>query len=82
MAGTGWRLMLFPKTNSIATTNASHSDDFLNQRSQAFVTVEEGAFDENGVFRARFRRNGDEADYGFGVEADGGVLHVVMDADF
>lgn len=82
MAGTGWRLMLFPKTNSIRTTNATHSDDFLNQRSQAFLTVEEGVFDEDGVFCPNFRRNGDEADYGFGVELTNGVLHVVMDETF
>jgi len=82
LAGTGWRLMLFPKADSVAATSAAHSDDFLNQRSQAFLTVEEGQFDENGVFCPRFRRNGDEADYGFGVEPENGVLHVVMDTAF
>ena len=39
-------------------------------------------FDEDGVFCPNFRRNGDEADYGFGVELTNGVLHVVMDETF
>ena len=82
LAGEGYRLMLYPKTDVTVANNAVHSGDFLNQRSQAFISVEEGHFDENGTFVADRRRNGDEADYGFWVTEDIGVLRVVMDTEF
>lgn len=66
--------MLFPKKKIEWAVSAAHSADFLNQRCQPFLSVEEGILDENGVFIAKKRRNGDEADYGFWVTPDVGVV--------
>ena len=82
LAGNAWRLMLYPKSSIEAATNAAHSADFLNQRTQAFLTVREGYFDETGTYQITRRRNGDEADYGFWVTPDVGVVEVRMDANF
>ena len=82
LAGNAWRLMLYPKSSIEATTNAAHSADFLNQRTQAFLTVREGYFDETGTYQITRRRNGDEADYGFWVTPDVGVVEVRMDVNF
>ena len=82
LAGSGYRLMLFPKKHIEWAANAAHSADFLNQRSQPFLSVEEGSLDEEGTFTARIRRNGDEADYGFWVTPDVGVVRVRLDPGF
>lgn len=82
LAGSGYRLMLFPKKNIEWATNAAHSADFLNQRCQPFLSVEEGYLDEEGNFYPMIRRNGDEADYGFWVTPDVGVVRVRLDPAF
>ncbi len=82
LAGSGWRLMLFPKKHVEWATNAAHSADFLNQRCQPFLSVEEGHLDEDGKFTPAVRRNGDEADYGFWVTPDVGVVRVRLDEAF
>lgn len=79
LAGNAYRLMLFPKKKIEWAVSAAHSADFLNQRCQPFLSVEEGILDENGVFIAKKRRNGDEADYGFWVTPDVGVVRVRLD---
>lgn len=82
LAGSGYRLMLFPKKHIEWATNAAHSADFLNQRSQAFLSVDEGYLDDEGVFHTNIHRNGDEADYGFWVTPDVGVVRVRLDPAF
>jgi hypothetical protein len=42
------------------------------------VSVEEGHFDEQGLFVADHRRNGDEISQGFWVEPGRGVLRVIL----
>ena len=74
--------MLFPKKHIEWATNAAHSADFLNQRSQAFLSVDEGYLDDEGVFHTNIHRNGDEADYGFWVTPDVGVVRVRLDPAF
>lgn len=81
LAGNSYRLMLFPKKIEWAAS-AAHSADFLNQRCQPFLSVDEGVLDENGVFASKRKRNGDEADYGFWVTPDVGVVRVRLDPAF
>lgn len=79
LAGDAYRLMLFPKKDIVELTSAVHAGDFLNQRSQGYVTVTEGFFTPEGAYVPTIRRNGDEYDYGLWVTNDIGVLHVQMD---
>ncbi len=79
LTGDAYRLMLFPKKNIVETTSAVHAGDFLNQRSQGYVSVTEGFFSEDGNYVPTIIRNGDEYDYGLWVTNDIGVLHVQMD---
>lgn len=79
LAGNAYRLMLFPKKKIEWAVSAAHSADFLNQRCQPFLSVDEGFLDENGTFISHRKRNGDEADYGFWVTPDVGVVRVRLD---
>ena len=82
LAGSAYRLMLFPKKKIEWAVSAAHSADFLNQRCQPFLSVEEGTLDEMGNFTPARKRNGDEADYGFWVTPDVGVVRVRLDPGF
>ncbi len=82
LAGSNYRLMLFPKDHVVCSTSPAHSGDFLNQRTQPFLSVCEGRFDASGNYQVSGRRNGDEADYGFWVTPDVGVVRVEMNSDF
>lgn len=79
LAGDAYRLMLYPKKDIVELTSVIHAGDFLNQRSQGYVTVTEGYFAPDGTYMPTIMRNGDEYDYGLWVTADIGVLHVQMD---
>lgn len=79
LAGSAYRLMLFPKKKIEWAVSAAHSADFLNQRCQPFLSIDEGVLDEDGNFTSRRKRNGDEADYGFWVAPDVGVVRVRLD---
>ena len=79
LTGDAYRLMLFPKFNIVETTSAVHAGDFLNMRSQGYVSVTEGFFNDDGTYVPTIIRNGDEYDYGLWVTSDIGVLHVKMD---
>ena len=74
--------MLFPKDHVVCSTSPAHSGDVLNQRTQPFLSVCEGRFDASGNYQVSGRRNGDEADYGFWVTPDVGVVRVEMNSDF
>lgn len=79
LTGDAYRLMLYPKFNIVETTSAVHAGDFLNQRSQGYVSVTEGFFTDDGNYVPTIIRNGDEYDYGLWVTNDIGVLNVKMD---
>lgn len=79
LAGDAYRLKLYPKFNIVELTSSVHADDFLNTRSQGYVSVTEGFFTPDGSYTPTIRRNGDEYDYGLWVTNDIGVLHVQMD---
>jgi len=78
LVGAAYRLYLRPAVPVERAMDASHSSDFLRARLAHYVIVDEGHFDPGGSFIVDRRRNGDETDHGVWVEADVGVVHVVM----
>ena len=78
LAGDAFKLILYPKKDIVETTSAVHASEFLNHRSQGYVTVTEGFFTQNGQYIPTIIRNGDETDGGIWVTNDVGVVHVQM----
>jgi hypothetical protein len=58
--------------------DAANSRETSLLRQAHYLQVEEGHFDGDGRYVVDRRRNGDEFDFGVWVEADTGVVHVVM----
>lgn len=79
LVGDAYRLKLYPKFDIVELTSAVHAGDFLNTRSQGYVSVTEGVFMPDGSYMPTIIRNGDEYDYGLWVTNDVGVVHVQMD---
>lgn len=79
ISGDAFRLKLYPKFDIVELTSAAHSGDFLNTRSQGFVSITEGFLTSEGKYVPTIIRNGDECDYGLWITNDVGVLHVQMD---
>lgn len=79
LTGDAYRLKLYPKFDIVELTSAVHAGDFLNTRSQGYVSVTEGNFAPDGSYVPTIIRNGDEYDYGLWVTNDVGVVHVQMD---
>jgi hypothetical protein len=75
LVGTGWRLFLRRKLPPEETLQLFYHQDLANARQLA---VEEGYFDRNGKFVAVRQRNKTPLNSGAWVEADIGVLRVVM----
>lgn len=75
VAGDGFQLILLPAGGDMPLNNLAGSDFHLT-RSMDFISIEEGSFEEDGVFRVCRRRNGDEADFGIWVEPDVNVVRV------
>ena len=82
LAGNSFRLVLLPKGGVERATATARSGDFLNTRSQAFLSVTQGTFDETGTYRIQVRRNGDEMDNGIWVTPDCGVVCAEMNTTF
>ena len=83
LVGADFRLVLRRKLPPDQALDAVHSREFSLLRQSHYVTVEEGHLEKtDGPDYARFvvdrKRNGDEIDFGVWVEADCGVVHVVM----
>ena len=57
---------------------SSFVSDFMLNRLAHHFSVDEGHFDQNSEFVVDRRRNGDEINYGLWVEADTGVMRVIM----
>ena len=64
IVGDAFRLKLYPKFDIVELTSAAHSGDFLNTRSQGYISVTEGFFTPDGTYIPTIIRNGDEYDYG------------------
>ncbi len=82
LTGNNYRLMLFPKGRIENATGAAHSADHLNTRTQPFLSVSEGYFDEAGNYITTNQRNGDEVDVGFWVTTDVKVVKLEMNTNF
>ncbi|HHX65463.1 MAG TPA: DUF5597 domain-containing protein, partial [Chloroflexi bacterium] len=78
VTGVGYRLLLKKKTPPEMNMDARFSSEFLAARLNNYVSVDEGHFDESGNWVAVRRRSGDESDWGIWVEADVGLVRVVM----
>jgi hypothetical protein len=78
LVGASYRLHLRPKGAPADQLQAARSREHLLSRLAHYVRVDEGHFDEEGVFVVDRRRNGDETDSGVWVEPDVGVVHVLM----
>ena len=79
LTGDAYKLRLYPKFSLEELTSAVHAGDFLNTRSQGYLSVTEGEFTPDGEYKVNIIRNGDEYDYGLWVTSDIGVLRVRMD---
>ena len=78
LVGANYRLLLRPKLSPDKMRASSLvSDRILNMLAHQ-LSVDEGHFDQNGEFVVDRRRNGDEVSRGVWVEADTGVVRVIM----
>ncbi len=78
LVGSDFRLLLRRDLPPGQALDAAQSREFTQLRQAHYVRVEEGHFDEQDRFVVDRRRNGDEFDFGVWVEADTGVVHVLM----
>jgi hypothetical protein len=78
LVGAAYRLILRAPAQSAAALDIIYSREHLLRCQAHYVSVDEGHFDEAGGFVIERRRNGDEVDGGVWVEADNGVVRVIM----
>ena len=79
LAGEGFKLVLFPKQDATKQASVLRGTKGLNANNGPYLCVEEGHFDENGIFMADRERTGDECDMGLWVSSDIGVVRVLLD---
>ena len=75
LVGTGWRLFLRPKLPPEQLIPLFYHQDLAHARQ---LSVDEGHFNENGEFVVDRQRNKTPLLYGAWVEADIGVLRIIM----
>jgi len=75
LVGIGWRLFLRPKLPPEQTILLFYHEDLAHARQ---LSVDEGHFDENGLFVVDRQRNKTPLVSGAWVEADIGVLRIIM----
>ena len=75
LVGTGWRLFLRPKLPPEQLIPLFYHQDLAHAR---HLSVDEGHFNENGEFVVDRQRNKTPMLYGAWVEADIGVLRIIM----
>ncbi len=78
LVGASYRLHLRRKGTHKQMMDPMMVSPFHQSRQAPYVSVDEGHFDEDGSYVVDRRRNGDETDSGVWVEADCGVVRVVM----
>lgn len=81
LAGDGFKLVLLRKDSIDHMTSSLRAFKYLNARNQEIISVEEGAFDDNGNFLVNRVRCGDEADMGIWVNYDVGLVHAEIDVN-
>jgi hypothetical protein len=79
LAGIGWRLFLRPKVAPEKRIPLYYYDDIQRSVGRARqISVDEGHFDQNGKFVVDRQRNKTPLTFGAWVEADIGVLRIIM----
>ena len=79
LVGAGWRLFLRPRLAPDKNRTAYCPTDFqFEQTQEHYLSVDEGYFDDDGKFVTVTRRNGGQVDWGCWVEADIGVVRVLL----
>lgn len=81
LAGDGFKLVLIRKDSIDSMTSSLHAFKYLNARNQEFISVEEGEFNEEGLFTVNKVRCGDEADMGIWVHHDVGLVRAVLETE-
>ena len=78
LVGASYRLFLRPKMAPEKRLDATFVTDHWQSKLAHQLKVDEGHFDKNGEFIVDRRRNGDVISGGVWVEADCGVIRVIM----
>lgn len=78
LVGTAYRLYLRPKLAPEKMLDATFVSDFWQSKLAHQLKVDEGHFDDKGKFIVDRRRNGDAINGGIWIEADNGVIRVIM----
>ena len=79
LVGVNWRIYLRPKlAPDKKRTSVTLRELQLDPKHAHYVSVDEGYFDEQGKFVTTLRRNGSTINHGVWVEADIGVVRVIM----
>lgn len=79
LVGVGWRICLKPKLAPDKNrTSLSPGDLVFDQIQEHYLSVDEGYFDKKGKFVVTNRRNGGHVNWGLWVEADIGVVRVLL----
>ena len=76
--GAAYRFFFRPKMAPAKMLDAQFVSEFLQTHNAHQVKVDEGHFDENDKFVVDRRRNGDVISGGVWVEADNGVVRVIL----
>jgi hypothetical protein len=78
LVGAGYRLYMRPKLSPEKMLDASFVNDLWLGKLAHQLKVDEGHFDEQGQFIVDRRRNGDAINGGIWIEADNGVIRLIM----
>lgn len=78
LVGDQYRLYIRRKLPSDGSVEPAQAATYFTLPQHHSVSVDEGHFDEQGVFVSDHRRNGDEISQGFWVEPGCGVLRVIL----
>jgi hypothetical protein len=78
LVGASYRLFLRPKAAPVKRLDATFVTDHWQNKLAHQLKVDEGHYDRNGQFIVDRRRNGDAISGGVWVEADNGVVRVIM----
>ena len=74
--GDAYRVVFVPRCLLGENLPSIVSSEYLLCRSAEYLSVEEGYFDNDGIFQCTKKRNGDESDFGIWVQPDIGVVKV------
>lgn len=79
LTGCGYRLLLIEKDRIQNMTSNICANEWMSTRQWNFLSVEEGYLDKDLNWTCTRKRNGDETDNGTWVQADVGLVRVLLD---